>query len=40
MWFATWQMKSSITCDMAFFEWFLVIYVVKNFPVLTVNETD
>jgi len=40
MWFATWKIKSSITCDLAFIAWFMVIYVVKNFPVLTVNEAD
>jgi len=40
MWFATWEMKSSSTCDLAFIEWFMVIYVVKNLPVQTVSETD
>jgi len=40
MWFATWQMKSSITFDLALIEWFMVIYVIKNLPVQTVNETD
>jgi len=39
LWFATWQMKSSITFDLALIEWFMVIHVIKNLPVQTVNET-
>jgi len=39
MWFAKWQLKISITCDLVFIEWFMVIYVVKNLPAWTVNET-
>jgi len=40
MWFATWEMKSSVTCDLAFIKRFVVIYVVKNLPVHTANGTD
>jgi len=27
MWFATWQIKSLITCDLAFIKWFMVLYI-------------